>query len=82
MALKDILVVSGYGGLFRYLSQSRNNIIVEGLSDGKRTSIPASTKMSKLEDIAIFTKDEEVSLREVLLKIKEKENGNAALPHK
>ena len=82
MPLKDILVVSGQGGLFKYISQSRNNIIVENLSDNKRSSIPASTKISKLESIAVFTEGEDIYLPEVLVKIKTKENGGMTISHK
>ena len=82
MVLKDILVISGQGGLFKYISQGRNSVIVEGLFDQKRTTIPATTKISMLEDIAIFTETDDVPLREVFRKIHEKENGGAAIPHK
>ena len=82
MALKDILVISGQGGLFRYISQGRNNVIVESLSDHKRTTIPASTKISMLENIAVFTENEDIPLCEVFRKIQVKENGGAAIPHK
>ena len=82
MVLKDILVITGQGGLFKYISQGRNSVIVEGLSDLKRTTIPATTKISMLEDIAIFTEADDVPLREVFRKIQEKENGGAAIPHK
>ena len=82
MALKDILVISGQGGLFKYISQGRNNVIVENLTDKKRTTISATAKISMLEDIAIFTENDDVPLREIFRKIQEKENGGAALPHK
>jgi len=83
MALKDILVVSGQSGLFKYISKGRNNVIAESLSDNKRFAVPATAKMSKLEDITIFTnEDNNVYLREVLKNIQVKENGGAAIPHK
>jgi len=83
MALKDILVISGQSGLFKYISKGRNNVIAENLSDGKRLAVSATAKMSKLEDITIFTKeDDNVFLREVLKKIQVKENGGIALSHK
>ena len=83
MALKDILVISGHGGLFKYISQGRNNVIVEGLSDKKRTTIPATSKISMLEDITIFSQDDsDLPLLEVFKKIQAKENGGAAISHK
>ena len=82
MALKDIIVISGQGGLFRYISQGRNSVIVENLSDNKRTTIPATTKISMLENITVFTENDDIPLYEVFRRIQEKESGGAALPHK
>ncbi|NJM14612.1 MAG: DUF5606 domain-containing protein [Bacteroidales bacterium] len=82
MALKDILSISGKGGLFKFVSQGRNGIIVEGLTDKKRTHVSAAAKISALEDIAIFTDEEEVPLASVLLSIKEKHNGGAVFDAK
>jgi len=82
MGLKDILVISGQGGLFKYVSQGRNNVIVEGLSDQKRFNIPASAKISMLEDIAVFTEGDDIPLREIFKRIQTKENGSVAISHK
>ncbi len=82
MALKDILVISGQSGLFKYISQGRNNVIVENLMDKTRSSIPATAKISMLEDIAIFTEADDMPLREIFKKIQTKENGGIAIPHK
>jgi hypothetical protein len=82
MALKDILVISGQSGLFKFISQGRNCVIVESLSDHKRTTISSTAKISMLNDIAVFTENENVSLCEVFKKIQEKENGGVAIPHK
>ena len=82
MALKDILVVSGQSGLFKYISQGRNNVIVENMCDNKRTTIPATTKISMLENIAIFTAEGNITLREVFKKIQDKENGGVSINHK
>ena len=82
MTLKDILVISGQSGLFKYVSQGRKNIIIESLTDQKRTTIPATTKISILEEVSIFTENDNVPLRELLRKIQEKENGGVAIPHK
>jgi hypothetical protein len=82
MNLKDIMAISGHGGLFKFVAQGRNGIIVEGLEDKKRMNAYTSYKVSSLEDIAIFTESGEVPLKEVLKKIFEKENGAAALDGK
>lgn len=80
--LKEIISISGYSGLFRFVSQGRHGIIVESLTDGKRTNIPVTAKVSALSDIAVFTDSGEVSLRDVLKKIQEQEDGKPAIDHK
>lgn len=82
MALKDIMAISGHSGLFKFISQGRQGIIVEALSDGKRSSIPTSAKASSLTDIAIFTNDGEQPLKAVLKKVREAENGGQSINHK
>lgn len=82
MKLKDILAISGKGGLYKFISQGRNGIIVESYDDGKRTVVHSSAKVSALEDIAIFTDEEEVSLTDVFKKLFEKENGKETISHK
>ena len=72
--LKDIMAIGGHGGLFRFVSQGRNGIIVESLESGKRMHAFTSMKVSALEDIAIYTKDEEIQLEEVLARIHKYEN--------
>lgn len=82
MALKDIMAISGQSGLFKFISQARNGIIVESLIDGKRTLVSASAKVSALSDIAIFTHSGEKPLREVLDLIKDKEKSGPTISHK
>jgi hypothetical protein len=78
MKLKDYLAISGEQGLFKYVAQGRNAIIVEHLESSKRSTAPATTKVSTLEDISIFTESEDLPLGEVFDKIFEKENGGKA----
>lgn len=82
MNLKEILAISGMSGLYRYISQSRNGVIIEGLIDKKRTNASASARVSALEDIAIYTDDKEVPLKEVFQKIFTKENGGQTIDPK
>ncbi len=82
MDLKEILAISGKPGLYKFISQGRNAMIVENIEDNSRTSAFATEEVSALEDIAIFTEEEEVSLRDVLKKIFEKENEGEAISHK
>lgn len=75
MILKDILAISGEHGLFRFIAQGKNAIIVEHLETKKRSSAYGSAKVSSLEDIAIFTEKEDLPLGKVFDLIYEKENG-------
>lgn len=69
--LSRILSISGQSGLYLYISQARNGAIVESLADKKRSSVGMSSKITSLADISIYTEDEEVKLRDVLLSMKE-----------
>jgi len=79
MNLKDILAISGLPGLYRFISQGKNSIIVESLTDKKRFAAYSSAKISALKDVAIFTDDGETPLKDVFSKIYEKEAGGVAL---
>ena len=80
--LKDILSISGKGGLFKYVAQARNGIVVESLEDQKRHVAPSTARVSSLEDIAIFTNEEELPLSDLFFLIHEKNDGKAAISHK
>ncbi len=80
--LKDILSISGHGGLFKFISQGRHGIIVESLETKKRMNMPATAKISALEDIAIFTDTEDIALKDVFKAMYEKEEGGEAISHK
>jgi hypothetical protein len=82
MILKDILAISGEPGLFRFITQGKNAIIVEHLETKKRSSAYASAKVSSLEDIAIFTEKEDMPLGKVFDLIYEKGNGGPAIDSK
>lgn len=75
MDLKKIMAISGYPGLYRHISDGRNGIIVESMNDKKRMLAYTTMKISALEDIAVFTDEGELPLKEVLKKIYEKESG-------
>ncbi len=79
MDLKEIMAVSGYSGLYKFISQGRSGIIVESLIDQKRTNVPASAKVSSMGDIAVFTDAEDVPLHRVFQAMKDKHNAGPAL---
>jgi hypothetical protein len=79
MNLKDILSISGEPGLFRFVAQGRNAIIVEHLETRKRKTAFGSAKVSSLEDISIFTEKEDLPLGKIFDLIFEKVNGGPTI---
>ncbi|AKA34100.1 DUF5606 domain-containing protein [Flagellimonas lutaonensis] len=75
MTLEKILSIAGKPGLYKLLTQTRTGFVGESLLDGKKVSVGLRNNVSVLSEIAIYTLDAEVPLREVFQKIKEKENG-------
>jgi hypothetical protein len=82
MVLKDILSISGEPGLFKFIAQGKNAIIVEHLETGKRSSAFSSAKVSSLEDISVFTENEDLPLGKVFDRIFEKESGGPSIDSK
>lgn len=82
MDLRGIISISGKAGLFKVISQSRNGLIVETLQDGKRFAVSGSERVSSLEDISIFTMEEDILLSAVFEKINTTSKGKAILSHK
>lgn len=76
--LEKILSVAGKPGIYKILSSGKSAIIVESLIDGKRMPVHPTQKISSLSDISMFTLEEDVPLRDVLLKAKEVFNGEPA----
>lgn len=75
--LKTILSISGKPGLYKLVSQGKNMLIVESLSDKRRFPAYGNEKIISLGDIAMYTDSDDVPLKEVLQAIKEKEGGVA-----
>ena len=69
--LSKILAVSGQSGLYLYISATRSGAVVEALADKKRSAVSASSRITSLADISIYTDEEEVKLQEVFLNMKE-----------
>ena len=69
--LAKVLSVRGQRGLFSYIAQSRTGAIAESLQDHKRVNFSATSGITTLEDISIYTMEGEVKLKEVFLKMKE-----------
>ena len=75
MNLTGIIAISGRPGLFKVLTQGKNSIIVESLVDKKRFPAYATDRVSALEDISIYTYEEDAPLKDILTAIYKKEDG-------
>lgn len=81
--IQKIVSISGEPGLYKYISQARHGVIVENIKNGKRTCFSVSAKISSLAEITVFTENgDDLLLKEIFLKIKERMNGEKAISHK
>lgn len=75
--LETILAISGKPGLYKLVSRGNRSLIVETLDENKkRMPAFAADKVISLADIAMYTDEGEVPLREVLNSVKKKEEGH------
>ena len=76
---QTILAISGKPGLYKLITRGKNNLIVEAL-DATHRRMPAfaTERITSLNDIAMFTDDEEVPLTDVLESMKTLEDGKKA----
>lgn len=82
MDLSKILSISGKPGLYLLVSQTKTGALVESLLDGKRQPAFSNERISSLEDISIFTLEEDIPLKKVFKLIYSKENGGECISHK
>ena len=72
MDLSKVVSISGKPGLYQVKSQAIGRLIVESVVDGKCMPAFAHDRMSSLEEISIFSTDEDRPLKEVFKMIHEK----------
>ena len=82
MELKDILAISGQPGLYKFVAQSMRGVIVESLIDGKRMNAAATSRVSALTEISMFTEGEDIALADVFTNIWNYTGGKQAISHK
>ena len=82
MELKEILAISGQPGLYKYVAQSTRGVIVESLVDGRRINASASSKVSALTEISMYTEGDDIPLAEVFTRIYAHTGGKEAVSHK
>lgn len=68
--LRKVLSISGKPGLYLYVSQATQGVIIESIINKSRTCVGLSARMTSLADISIYTEDEEVKLQEVFENMK------------
>ena len=76
--LSEILSINGKQGLFKLISKGKNNFIVESLIDRKRIPAFSHEGISSLDNIAIFTYEDDIPLVDVFKAIYTKEAGGKA----
>jgi len=76
--LKKVVAISGKPGLYKVISQGKNMLIVESLTDGKRMPAHSTDKVVALNDVSMFTTGDDKPLREILEALKAKESGAKA----
>ena len=73
--LRKIVAITGKPGLYKVLSQGKNMLIVESLTDKKRIPAHSTDKVVSLCDISMYTDTEDKPLHEILDALKALENG-------
>jgi hypothetical protein len=63
-------------------SAKKTGLVVESLLDGKRMPAYSTQKILALEDISIYTEDDDVPLADVFGLLAEKSGGKVSLNHK
>ena len=82
MDLEGIINIAGKSGLYKVISQAKNSVIVESLTDHKRLPLYSNNQANMLEEIGIYTYDDTKPLSGIFNDIAKKENCKEAISHK
>ncbi len=82
MQLEKIISISGKPGLYKLISQLKSGFIVEDVLTKKKASIANSSQVSLLDNIAMFTVDNEVPLFDVFENLAKAEDYKETISHK
>ena len=78
MRIREIVAISGMGGLFKVEGQKPNGLIVTSLQEGWTKFVSNRQNMfSLLENISIYTETDNVELADVLVKVHEMKASHA-----
>lgn len=82
--MKDtILSISGRPGLFRLVAQGHGNLIVENILDKKRSAAGGRDRVTSLNDVSMYTDEDDVALTQVFDNIfKATEGKKASIDYK
>ena len=69
MFLEGILSIAGEQGLLKLVSRKNNSVIVESLITGKRMPAFSTSRISTLEDVTVYTYDDDIPLKDVFANI-------------
>ena len=69
MNLEGIINVSGKPGLFKVISRSSNNVIIESLVEKKRTAIYSHNQANLLDEIGIYTYNDTIPLSQIFTRL-------------
>ncbi len=83
MELRDVVAIGGKPGLHKIVGRRNNGLIVESIDDRKKR-IPTSLtqKVSILDDISMYTYDDDVRLSEVFKNLDAQVKGGLEIPVK
>jgi len=82
MNLSGILSVAGHSGLFKLVGQMKNGMLVESMLDGRRMPAYATQRVLYLEEISIYTQEEDMPLAEVFDLLAKKSKNKPTLDSK
>lgn len=82
MKLHEILTISGQPGLYKYVAQATRGVIVETLSDGRRSTVAGHAHVSALSEISMFTTGDDMPLVEIFNRLLAHTQGKEAISHK
>lgn len=81
MDIEGILNIAGHPGLYKMIGQTKGGLIVESLIDGKRMAAYTSQRILALQDITIYTEEEDVPLVDIYTKLAEKLGKGVTAPN-
>lgn len=75
---ETILAISGKPGLYRLVAQGRGTLIVETIdATKKRLTAGARDRVTSLNDVSMYTNEDDKPLMEIFQSISDKEGGKA-----